>query len=163
MKVDKAKWPVIARADWYNGEHEFQANTIRRIVVREHNDGRRIVYGYQCAGNGGQHAGTYNPRGGFVVDPLPGASPNEVETVRAIRRVAGVIEDDNLGDMCIADLPAEEDEPTEPETAPAPAAVDNQQLGTLLALLVRAYPHVPEEMQLEIRAAMGWTTPEAQS
>jgi hypothetical protein len=110
LSVSKTEWPVIARADWYNGEHEFQANTIRKIRVRQHADGRRLVYGLQEAGNGGQHIGTRNPEAGFLLPRVtgPGCSPDEEGTVRAIRRVAGILGDPALGDECIADLPAED-------------------------------------------------------
>lgn len=114
LKIDPAQWPLVARATWHNGEHECQANTIREIKVREHADGRRIVYGYQEAGNGGQYAGTVNPRAGFLVaasdvDAADGTKmPDDDETVRALRRVGGIVEDDQLAAECIADLPAEE-------------------------------------------------------
>lgn len=102
LTIDPELWPVIAQADWHNGQHDFQANTIRRIRVRQHADGRRIVYGFQRAGNGGQHAGTRNPEGGFLI-----TAGDEDETIRAIRRIGGIINDDQLADECIADLPAE--------------------------------------------------------
>ena len=123
LTVSKQEWPIVARADWHDGQVECQANNERHIRVREHRDGRRLVYGYQCAGNGGQYAGTRNPEGGFLVVPLDPAKsggyrnaddgpvtrfPDEDETVRAIRRVGGIIGDDELADECIADLPAEE-------------------------------------------------------
>lgn len=104
LRIDPAAWPMIARADWHDGQIEYQANNIRKICVRQHADGRRIVYGLQEAGNGGQHAGTRNPEGGFLIN----AGASEDETVRAIRRVGGIIGDDGLADECIADLPAEE-------------------------------------------------------
>ena len=103
VSIDPELWPVIAEADWHNGEHEFQANDIRRIRVREHADGRRIVYGLQCSGDGGQAIGTHNPRAGFLIHV--GADADE--TVRAIRRVGGILNDRRLADACIANLPAE--------------------------------------------------------
>lgn len=118
LTIVKADWPIIASADWHDGQVECQANNIRVLRVREHKDGRRIVYGYQCAGNGGQHAGTRNPEGGFLVVPTEkfrdvdegplSPVPDDDETVRAIRRIAGILGDDDLGAECIADLPAEE-------------------------------------------------------
>jgi hypothetical protein len=105
LTIDPELWPVIAQADWHNGQHEFQANTIRRIKVRQHADGRRIVYGFQRAGSGGQFAGTRNPpEAGFLL----AADADEDATIRAIRRVGGVIDDAGLAEQCIADLPAEE-------------------------------------------------------
>lgn len=115
LKIDPSVWTLIAQAEYYNGQHRSQANTIRQIKVRQHEDGRRIVYGMQFAGNGGQHAGTRNPAGGFLLSavdingkPCTNGYPDEDGTVRAIRRVGGIIEDDGLAAECIADLPAEE-------------------------------------------------------
>ncbi|GAC1541205.1 MAG: hypothetical protein NVS3B10_05720 [Polyangiales bacterium] len=125
LKVDPDEWPVIASADWHDGQVECQANNIRRIKVREHRDGRRIVYGFQNAGDGGQYAGTRNPSAGYLVEVetvVEGhGSPADMrrayaardakrdeETVRAIRRVGGVLGDDALADECIASLPAED-------------------------------------------------------
>jgi len=102
LKIKKSEWRLIARADWHDGQYDFQAHTLRRIVVREHADGRRIVYGLQEAGNGGQYRGTRNPAGGFLI-----SAGDEDGTIRAIRRVGGVIDDGMLADECIADLPAE--------------------------------------------------------
>jgi hypothetical protein len=122
LSIDPEQWPLIASADWFNGQLECQANDIRRIKVREHDDGRRLVYGFHTSGNGGAPIGFRGASGGFLIesvrdekreprDTSDGASwvfPDEDGTVRAIRRVAGIIGDDGLGDECIADLPAEE-------------------------------------------------------
>jgi hypothetical protein len=117
IKISKSDWPLIARADRHNGRVECQANHEWTIRVREHADGRRIVYGWIIAGNGGVHAGWRETRAGFVVEPTgqlrdPGnggalvRTPDDDETIRAIRRVAGAIGDDDMGSECIADLPA---------------------------------------------------------
>ena len=113
LSIVEDDWPLIASAEWFNGQHECQANTIRRIKVRQHADGRRLVYGFQRAGNGGQFAGTRNPAGGFLIGPRTDTEPRELssgddETIRAIRRVGGILGDDDLAAECIADLPAEE-------------------------------------------------------
>lgn len=106
LSINKAEWPIIAKADWHNGQVECQANTVRRIRVREHKDGRRIVYGLQEAGHGGQYVGTRNPEGGFLV-AAQGGHADEEETIRALRRVGGILDDDGLANECIADLPTE--------------------------------------------------------
>lgn len=122
LKVDPAAWPTIAEASWHDGEVECQANYVRSIKVREHRDGRRIVYGIYDSGRGGCHRGFRGARGGFVLDSIRDESrsprdtdeglswvfPDEEATIRAIRRVAGIIGDDAMGDECIADMPAEE-------------------------------------------------------
>ena len=44
--------------------------------------------------------------GGYIIDATNG-QPDDAETVRSIRRVAGLIARDDLGAECIGDLPAE--------------------------------------------------------
>lgn len=101
VRIDPEQWPVIAHASTHDGKVACQANTEWEIKVREHADGRRIVYGSCTAGNGGQYAGFRPSFGGWIITP-------DEDTVRAIRRVAGLIGDDDLGAECIAELPAEE-------------------------------------------------------
>jgi hypothetical protein len=144
LTIDTELWPVIAGADWHNGQHDFQAGTIRRIRVRQHADGRRIVYGFQRPGNGGQPIGTRNPEAGFLL----AAGADEDETIRALRRVGGVIDDDGLAEECIADLPAEEI-----DAAPVGAGVAVP-VEKLTMLLVQARPHCPADLQAEISAAL---------
>lgn len=111
LKIDPEIWPLIASAKAHDGQVECQANRVRVINVREHADGRRIVYGYLARGNGGMPAGWRGAQGGFLIsadDRAAYSEAYEIETIRAIRRVAGIIDDDQLGDECIADLPAEE-------------------------------------------------------
>ncbi len=118
LKLDPELWPQIASAERHDGQVEVQANTKWYIRVREHNDGRRIVYGGKVAGNGGQYAGFRELRGGYLVEPSDkfrdvgdgplGKVPDKDATIRAIRRVAGIIDDDQMGQDCIGDLPSEE-------------------------------------------------------
>ena len=102
VRVVKEEWPVIADASDYDNQHECQANHVWWIKVRQHADGRRIVYGRLEAGPGGVSVNWRGAHAGYLVD----ASDSDAETVRAIRRVAGVIQDEKMGDDCIADLPA---------------------------------------------------------
>lgn len=121
LKLDPELWPKVAEAETHDGKVQVQANTEWYIRVREHADGRRVVYGAKQAGNGGQYAGFRGAHGGYLVEAVRDESrPREIDgmigythpdddgTVRAIRRVAGIIGDDGLGDECIADLPAQE-------------------------------------------------------
>lgn len=103
ITIVKADWPLIARADRHDGAVESQANQHWAIRVREHTDGRRIVYGWLVNGNGGVPAGWRGAEGGFLIEP-----DDDDETIRSIRRIAGIIDDDQLADECIAALPAEE-------------------------------------------------------
>lgn len=115
IKLARADWPHVATADWHTGEHASQANEVASISVREHDDGRRIVYGHRDRGPGGMAIGYRGKYAGFLIeseqDPTKSTGvgrPNEAGTIRAIRRVAGVIDMPELADECIADLPAEE-------------------------------------------------------
>lgn len=121
VTIAPEEWPVIAEATHHDGAVRSQANTEWAIKVREHRDGRRIVYGYVQAGGGGKPAGWRETRAGYIVDAIsrdsmrqPDAGgalvstyPDDAETIRAIRRVAGVIDRDDLGAECIGELPAE--------------------------------------------------------
>jgi hypothetical protein len=116
-------WGLVASADWFTGEIKVQANEVAVIKVREHRDGRRIVYGFRDRGNGGMPISYRGTNGGFLVPavdlkdtmrqpdddgPLVGTAPDSDATVRAIRRVAGVIDMADLADECIADLPSQD-------------------------------------------------------
>lgn len=121
VTIAKADWPLIARADWHSGKHEREANQVATMRVREHRDGRRLVYGTHGDGPGGMPIGWRGSEAGFLVTPtgeamrqptdggaLVSGQPDGTETVRAIRRVAGLIDMGELGNALIADLPAEE-------------------------------------------------------
>lgn len=100
VKIDEEAWPLIASAEWHDGQVRCQANHEYTIRVREHADGRRIVYGiYDTTWQGGQ-----GRRAGYL---LPDA--DMAATVRAIEEVSERIGDAHgVADACIADLPAEE-------------------------------------------------------
>jgi len=104
VEIVAEEWPVIAKAVDHDGKVECQANNVWAIKVREHKDGRRLVYGWHEAGGGGQYAEFRPTYGGFLLD----SSQGEEETVRSIRRVAGMIKREDMGSQCVAALPAEE-------------------------------------------------------
>jgi len=106
VKISLIEWPIVARADRHDGKVECEANHLWTIRVREHRDGRRIVYGWMRAGNGGVPIGWRGSDGGYLVAPVAGR-PDDEETVRSIRRVGGIIGDDGMAAECIAELPAE--------------------------------------------------------
>ena len=110
VSIDPEQWPVIAEADDHDGQVKCQANNVWKIKVREHADGRRIIYGFHDAGDGGQHIGFRATYGGFMTDSRNTSNERELEeeTIRSIRRVAGMIGRDDLGADCIGDLPAVE-------------------------------------------------------
>lgn len=108
VKIKEHEWPIIAEADGdsYTGDlgRYAQARDQREmdrwwLLVRQHEDGRAIVYGGYVAG---RRAQAEDWRGGELLD----AGEN---LAAAIRRVgeAGNIPDQCIRE-CIADLPAEE-------------------------------------------------------
>lgn len=118
VSIDPAVWRKIASVDRYDNTVASEANTRWVITVREHEDGRRLVYGVQEAGPDGQVAWFRAKKAGFLIE-MAGVGDDasvyaarfktrEAETVRAIRRVAGVIDDEQLAAECIGDLPATE-------------------------------------------------------
>ncbi len=107
VKLVARDWPVIASASGHDGKVACQANREWTIRVRQHEDGRRVVYGWEERGDGGMPIGWESSYGGFLVDAVNGA-PDEDETVRSIRRVAGIIGHERLGDDCIGSMPEEE-------------------------------------------------------
>jgi hypothetical protein len=123
VKITKDEWPVIASADAkeYDNQYEFQANRTAawKLIVRQHEDGRAIVYAIHNYSSQYQGESGRDVRGGELIDA--GA-----DLPKAIDRVAEVIEarmpvDDGsnghhwgqgvfprLAHECIADLPAVE-------------------------------------------------------
>lgn len=113
VRIDDANWPLIASATYhdYDGQYDFQSFRHWRgfIGVRRHSDGRMIVYGTCSAeGCGSSTTREYSLKAGEKLDA--GA-----DVIAAIHRIHGTIGHNdiheswgNLGNECIADLPAEE-------------------------------------------------------
>lgn len=107
VKVRKAEWPRIAYVDTFNGQHECQANTVAKIIVRQHADGRAMVYGIRESGNGGWPIGATGWAGGEIVEAGG-------DIAAAIMRLDGLdggfcaIDADALRRAAIAALPAED-------------------------------------------------------
>lgn len=105
VNINPELWPVIASAKTFWGGNGVwcQASEEAWIKVRQHDDGRTLVYCDRDRGNGGMPAGYRGVAGGYLLD-----SSDSDEIVRAIRRCGGIIGAPELADECIADLPAEE-------------------------------------------------------
>ena len=118
VTINEDNWPVIAKAadkDWDN-QYEFQANQISKwfVGVRQHADGRAIVYATYSYTSNWQGARCYADKRGEMV---PAGSPAQ-DICKAIKNVCRDIagaehygEDanrwDTLANECIADMPAE--------------------------------------------------------
>lgn len=102
VRIVEDDWPIIAMDTGYTGRVEAQANEEWALRVRQHADGRSIVYGVRDRGPGGMAAGYKGSRSGELLKP--GA-----DIVAALHRVAEAcsIPEDCI-EGCIADLPAED-------------------------------------------------------
>lgn len=123
------EWPEIASVRHWNGEDECQANRVTVIRVREHADGRRLVYGKHVAGPGGMCIGERERYSGYLLVPVQRSAmrersdglmssgyPDDDATVRAIHDVAKELsvsqwasdtQAEDLAMECIGELPAE--------------------------------------------------------
>ena len=120
IRIDPDNWPLVADASDHDGQVRCQANNEYWIKVRQHNDGRTLVYGAHVAGDGGQYMSFRESRAGVLLTPesshVPGAKNAEGYTpyyahpdiVSAIREVAENANCQQLAAECIADLPAED-------------------------------------------------------
>ena len=114
VTIEESAWPVIARGRerWHDNQYEFQANrkVDIQILVRQHADGRAIVYGYVDYDSAFQGERSYIERAGVLADPGD-------DLAESIRSVEAALEDQASDESerigcaareCIADLPAEE-------------------------------------------------------
>lgn len=111
VKIREQDWPEIASAKDWDNEHEFQANRRWNLRVRQnHQDGRTIVYGTYSS----QYQGERGAAAGEILSPPEGAKIKADdwliwdEIPAAIKRVARLCGCEQIGDECIADLPAQE-------------------------------------------------------
>lgn len=102
VTIREDAWPVIATAKWWDNTYECQANRTASIRVRQHADGRRIVYGVADS----QWQGERGAKAGILIRIEDDLLDNG-ETVRAIRFVADLIGYPELATKCVANLPAE--------------------------------------------------------
>ncbi len=115
VTIDEENWPVIAEAqdDWWDGKVECQSNrwsdwTIR---VRQHADGRSIIYATYSYRTNWQNARGYAAKRGRLI----AASDDICAAIRAVcdEMASAEAEGDDAGRWaaleadCIADLPAE--------------------------------------------------------
>lgn len=102
VKIREALWPRIAYASRHDGKVECEASHEWHLTVRQHADGRAIVYGSEVAGMGGVCQGYEEARAGVILDA--GA-----DIAAAVRRVGERARcSDAMIDEVIADLPAVE-------------------------------------------------------
>jgi len=98
VTIVEADWPIIAQASDHDDAHEFQANRTWHLYVRQHEDGRAIVYGVYRTKFENEH----DRRGGHLLD----VNENIAAHISDVAKELGF--DDRMAQECIADLPAEE-------------------------------------------------------
>ena len=102
VRITDDEWPQIASASWHDGAARCQADNRLTIKVRQHADGRTLVYGVCDSALPDRDA-----RAGYLLLTEDGTVPSGA-IITAIRYVASEIGRPELAALCIADLPAEE-------------------------------------------------------
>jgi len=102
IRITEESWPIIASAKDWDNTYECQANRTWRLTVRQHADGRAIIYGAHAT----QWVGESGRRGGVYCDS-PDTTTQDI--VDAIQMVGESLDfSDQLIAECLADMPAEE-------------------------------------------------------
>jgi hypothetical protein len=107
VKITDETWPLIAQGSAYSGQHEFQSFDGAWVKVRQHQDGRTLVYGYAGDWDGGGRPERESIRAGFLVSADAAAE--------TISRVAALLSETayaghhaaTAARECVANLPAE--------------------------------------------------------
>ena len=119
VTIYEDQWPVIAEASWddYDNQHEFQANrkAEAHLKVRQHADGRTLVYGAyryrtQFQGEDDVHAAAGTPLDAGSDDSnIIAAIRETVDYLSSYESLPDAWQPDwkMLTDDAIADLPAE--------------------------------------------------------
>lgn len=102
VRVSEDVWPIIASARRHDGKVECQANHCWYLTVRQHADGRTIVYASEQAGSGGVYQGYEGATAGEVLDAGQDVASAIIRVGTDARCSRAMIDD------CIADLPAED-------------------------------------------------------
>lgn len=122
VKIEEDDWNIIAQAKdkEHDGQVECQANRVSEwaVRVRQHDDGRAIVYATYSYTSNWQNARDYAAKRGVFLDNTVNESPSNQMICDAIREVCENIAtaehhdgDESrwatLAAECIADMPAE--------------------------------------------------------
>lgn len=113
VKINDDEWPCIAVATFknYDGQYESQANRTWSgyLRVRQHADGRALIYGRYTFDSNFQNERSIDLKAGELT--APGAtSADIVDTIRRVHTRINVdsVDWSRLADECIANLPAQE-------------------------------------------------------
>jgi len=111
VTIVESEWPILAKADYDDDRSQDgqpNRNAYGHLIVRQHADGRAIVYARYDYDTRWQHERNETRRAGVLLPP--GATADDI--IRAIKRVHGMIGIESqdwqmLAQECIADLPPE--------------------------------------------------------
>lgn len=114
VKINEEDWPVVAEASYHDweGQYSFQSfRTWRGFVrVRQHEDGRAIVYSKCWYDTAYQDERGYEQRAGKLLTN----TDNLINAIQEVHAHIDVVDEGHrddwrlLAEECIADLPAEE-------------------------------------------------------
>jgi hypothetical protein len=112
VKINEDNWPKIASADDYisDGEYHFQSfrHTKYWLTVRQHEDGRTIVYAVYDHDTVYQTERSEAARRGVLLNADQATTDQIVEAIREVASDMPLGDLwDQLADECIASLPAE--------------------------------------------------------
>lgn len=97
VQITKSEWPILASSSGHDGQIECQANRTWSVKVRQHDDGRAIVYGI--------YSSAYQNEAGLRRGKLLDAGDDIIRTIYSV--AASIGRGCSLAEDVIADLPAE--------------------------------------------------------
>ena len=115
IRISRDKWPIIASAEMedYDGEFRFQSfrTTDWAIRVRQHSDGRTIIYAIYDHVTAWQNERCRTVKHGILLGTCHDGLEQDI--VSAVHQVCDMMPDDDdsgywqdLANQCIAELPA---------------------------------------------------------
>lgn len=108
VRICTTDWPQIASYLDHDGAVECQANHQWWLRVRQHADGRTIVYGAYTGGPGGTRADFRACRAGVLLQKRDMRMSCADDIICSIHAVAQTINCPEIAQYVIADLPAVE-------------------------------------------------------
>jgi hypothetical protein len=105
VSIDPKEWPIILEVWDHDGTFLTDANTVYAITVRQHDDGRRVVFGSRKKGPGGQTPEFRPIHWGKILQPNEHLTH---QTIVAIVDCAEAIGYSPLGEIAIQNMPVEE-------------------------------------------------------
>jgi hypothetical protein len=103
ISITKTEWPILAIGKIFDGPKEDESKNIRCTTVREHEDGRVIVYSWWKS----KETGIPWTRGGIITE-RPVSDEEIVQYIKDVTRNVLSEEHMDVAERCIANMPPEE-------------------------------------------------------